>query len=190
MGGGDATFMTPAEVATLLGVSPVTVRAWAARGLCATRVTPGGHRRFARHEVERFARQRGMSLPDTPRPAASRVLVVDADPHSRDFLCDLCRQHGVAVAHAADAFAAGFQLAIFRPDLVVLNAAVPGLDGDEVCRRIKTDPRTCAVRVVIVGEGLNAVRRDEMRAAGVERCFDKPLDLAALGALLPAITAS
>ena len=53
-------FLTPAEVAHLLGVAPVTVRAWASKGLCADRITPGGHRRFARHEVERFARKRGI----------------------------------------------------------------------------------------------------------------------------------
>ena len=43
MGDSEAEFLTPAEVALLLGVAPVTVRAWAGRDLKAERVTPGGH---------------------------------------------------------------------------------------------------------------------------------------------------
>ena len=53
----DRPYLTPTEVANWMMVSPITVRGWAQRNLLQAEVTPGGHRRFRREEVERFARQ-------------------------------------------------------------------------------------------------------------------------------------
>lgn len=173
-------FLTPAEVAQLLGVAPVTVRAWASKGLCADRITPGGHRRFARHEVERFARERGMPLARGPVSSTPRTLVVDDDPQIQRLLCDFLGQYGVQTAIASDGFEAGFQVAIFHPDLVLLDLKMPGIDGLEVCRRIKADPATRATRVVFLSGYLTAERREAMRIAGAELCIEKPVDLSVL----------
>ena len=66
-------FLTPHEVATLLMVSPVTVRQWAQKGLLAAQTTAGGHRRFAIETVAAFARERGIDLPGI----TARLLIVD-----------------------------------------------------------------------------------------------------------------
>jgi len=177
-------FLTPAEVANLLGVAPVTVRAWASKGLCADRVTPGGHRRFARHEVERFARERGMPMSRGQLSTTPRTLVVDDDPQIQRLLCEFLAAHGVESAIAGDGFEAGFQVATFHPDLVLLDLKMPGMDGLEVCRRIKADPATRATRVVFLSGYLNTERREAMRIAGAELCIEKPLDLVQLATQL------
>jgi len=177
-------FLTPAEVANLLGVAPVTVRAWAGKGLCADRVTPGGHRRFARHEVERFARERGMPLANGQLSTTPRTLVVDDDPQVQRLLCEFLAQHGIETAIAGDGFEAGFQVATFQPNLVLLDLKMPGMDGLEVCRRIKADPATRATRVVFLSGYLTAERREAMRVAGAELCIAKPLDMAVLATQL------
>ena len=183
MGDSEAEFLTPAEVALLLGVAPVTVRAWAGRDLKAERVTPGGHRRFARSEVLRFAHARGMALP-TAAQALRRILLVDDDPQTQHLLCDFLDAHGVLTATASDGFEVGFKLASFHPDLVLLTLVMPGLDGLDVCRRIKAETATQATRVVILSGPLSHARRDEAHLAGAEQCLAKPLELAALGAAL------
>ncbi len=177
-------FLTPAEVAQLLGVAPVTVRAWASKGLCADRITPGGHRRFARHEVERFARERGIPFASGPAPTVPRTLVVDDDPHIQRLLCEFLAERGVETAIAVDGFEAGFQVATFHPNLVLLDVKMPGMDGLEVCRRIKADPATRATRVVFLSGYLSAEGREAMRVAGADLCIEKPLDMALLATQL------
>ena len=51
MAGDQSEYLTPNEVASLLLVSPITVRQWAQKGLLEAQTTAGGHRRFARAEV-------------------------------------------------------------------------------------------------------------------------------------------
>lgn len=177
-------FLTPAEVALLLGVAPVTVRAWAGKGLCADRITPGGHRRFARHEVERFARERGIPFASGPKAGAARTLVVDDDPQVQRLLCAFLSEHGVETAIAGDGFEAGFQVATFQPTVVLLDLKMPGMDGLEVCRRIKADPATRATRVVFLSGYLTSENREAMRVAGADLCMEKPLDMALLAAHL------
>ena len=177
-------FLTPAEVAQLLGVAPVTVRAWASKGLCADRITPGGHRRFARHEVERFARERGIPFAHGPASTVPRTLVVDDDPHIQRLLCEFLAERGVETAIAGDGFEAGFQVATFHPNLVLLDVKMPGMDGLEVCRRIKADPATRATRVVFLSGYLSAEGREAMRVAGADLCIEKPLDMALLATQL------
>ena len=176
----NEAFLTPAEVANLLGVAPVTVRAWAAKGLVVNRLTPGGHRRFARYEVERFARQRGMLMATPALPAAQRALLVDDDPLSHRVLGDFLAQHGIETLSAEDGFTAGFQLATVRPDLVFLNGSMPGIDSLEICRRIKADAATCATRIVIADHALSASARAALQVAGVECFIALPLDPALL----------
>ena len=53
----QAEYLTPGQVARLLHVSPKTVNRWAHEGRIAYLVTLGGHRRFAREEVERVVAQ-------------------------------------------------------------------------------------------------------------------------------------
>ena len=53
-------YLTPSEVAERLSVAPVTVRKWAQKGMINAFVTPGGHRRYADHEIIRFAEQHNL----------------------------------------------------------------------------------------------------------------------------------
>ena len=183
MGDSEAEFLTPAEVALLLGVAPVTVRAWAGRDLKAERMTPGGHRRYSRSEVLRFAHARGMALSAAPQ-ALRRILLVDDDPWTQHLLRNFLDAHGVLTATANDGFEVGFKLASFHPDLVLLTLVMPGLDGLDVCRRIKAETVTRATRVVILSGPLSHARRDAAHLAGAEQCLTKPLEVAALGAAL------
>lgn len=75
----DKAYLTPNEVAELLIVSPVTVRSWTKKGLLVAMVTPGGHRRFLKSEVERFVRESGAGQAGV-KSSALRVLIVGDDP--------------------------------------------------------------------------------------------------------------
>jgi CheY-like chemotaxis protein len=96
-------------------------------------------------------------------PAASRVLVVDDDPLILEVLQTILDLEDLDVACASDGTAALELLAAEPvPDVIVCDVMMPGLSGLEVCRRVKADPRTADVPVIL----LTARDRSEDRAAG------------------------
>ncbi len=81
--------------------------------------------------------------------AAGAVLVVEDDPHIAGVLTDLLEDEGYRVRLGVDGQALAAALAD-PPRLVLLDVMMPGMDGIEVCRRLKGDPRTRDVPVVFV----------------------------------------
>ncbi len=174
-------YLTPIEVAELLMVSPVTVRQWAQKGLLNAATTPGGHRRFLRREVERFARQRGLAL-QPPEGDTMRILIVDDDKLVAESLEALFQEFSdsVTVEVAYDGFDAGQKILGFQPHVVLLDLVMPGLDGFQVCARLKADPTTKASRIIAM---TTFPSRDNVRRileAGAEICLSKPLNVETL----------
>ncbi|MDX6315604.1 MAG: hypothetical protein QOF44_5068 [Streptomyces sp.] len=81
------------------------------------------------------------TAPDATTPEASprRILVVDDDPTVAEVVAGYLTRAGFAVERAADGPAAVARAMDVRPDLVVLDLMLPGLDGLEVCRRIREE---------------------------------------------------
>jgi excisionase family DNA binding protein len=176
-------YLTPNEVAELLMVAPVTVRQWAQKGLIEARMTAGGHRRFSMEAVQAFADRRGLGL-NEPQPALdeSRVLIVDDDRQFNGFLAALFAQRlsELHVDVAYDGFDAGRQLQRLRPHLVLLDIMMPGIDGVEVCRRLKEDRETAGIRVIAMTGHYTPELEQRIRAAGAECLLKKPFSTAQL----------
>lgn len=174
-------YLTPTEAATLLMVSPITVRQWAAKGLLKAELTLGGHRRFMWHEIERFARENGLSLQRADTDHISRLLVVDDDPQVARLLAEMLDEHaGLTIETALDGFEAGIKVQQFNPELVLIDLMMPGLDGFEICRRLKADPVTRGIRLIAMTGLPSPDNTQRAVAAGAERCLAKPFDTAAL----------
>lgn len=92
----------------------------------------------------------------------ARVLVVDDDPTVAEVVLGYLRRDGFEAAHAADGLSALAIAAAAPPDLVVLDLMLPGIDGLEVCRRLRAvDPGLPVVMLTARGE-------EEDRIAGLE----------------------
>lgn len=171
------SYLTPQEAADLLMVSPVTIRQWAHKGLLCSSSTPGGHRRFAREEIERFAHAHGTVLQPSMHHGL-RLLIVDNDRQTMTSLPELLSgaPDDVLVQVAHDGFDAGRLVQSFNPNAILLDLEMPGLDGIGVARRLKGDPATRAIRIIgMTGHaGEENVRAYE--DAGVETCLKKPVD--------------
>jgi excisionase family DNA binding protein len=167
-------YLTPSEVAQWMKVSPITVRGWAARGSLQAEVTPGGHRRFRREEVERFIRQ----WHPLSNQGRTRVLIVDDDRSVLGFLREFLLESAdaISVETACDGFEAGQKVLAFGPDIVLLDFMMPGIRGPEVCQRIKQMPGLANVRVIGMSGYLTPEAERAMLEAGAERCLTKPLD--------------
>ena len=174
------SYLTPNEAAALLMVAPATLRVWSDKGLLHPLTTPGGHRRFLRDDLERFQREHaGHGVAATGRER--RILIVDDEAAITRYLSALLSGFtGVTTAVAHDGFTAGSLLHVFRPDLVLLDLMMPGLDGFQVCRQIKSDVLTRGIRVIAMTGYSTPENCADILAAGAEGCLGKPLDEALL----------
>ena len=169
-------YYAPSQVAEMLMVSPVTVRLWASKGHLQSVQTPGGHRRFLRHELERFARERNLTL-QIPASDALRILIVDDNQQVTRYLERLlATQDSIDSMSANDGFSAGRLVQVFQPQVVLLDLMMPGLDGFQVCRQIKADPVYRSVRIIAMTGFCTADNVHKALSAGAECCIAKPID--------------
>lgn len=175
------SYLTPQEVAKLLMVSPVTVRQLAQKGGLKAVTTPGGHRRFMRHEVERFAQQRGLTL-DIGDDDTWRILIVDDDTQLANYLVEffdnLSQKIVTQVSH--DGFDAGMKVLAFKPHIVLLDLMMSGISGFKVCQTIKKDPITRGMRIIAITGYPSDENTKKILAAGAEACLSKPIDVTIL----------
>jgi pilus assembly protein CpaF len=111
-----------------------------------------------------------------PSPEQVKVLVADDEPKYREALRGLLEAEGYQVVCASDGSQALEQVRSECPDLVLLDVHMPALEGFEVCRRIKANPATFFLPVVLV-TGLSS-RSDRVKGAeaGADDFITKPPD--------------
>ena len=103
-----------------------------------------------------------------------RVLIVDDSATNRAVLVEMLAQLDFAIAEAADGVAGLAEAESFRPDLVLLDLRLPGIDGLEVTRRLRAGPMSAALRIVAVSASAYDVDRSECIAAGCDAFLAKP----------------
>src|SRR6185503_16646741 len=103
-----------------------------------------------------------------------RVLIVDDDRKILDLLVELLQVEGYEVATATDGTEA-IELSIgFAPDVVVSDVVMPVLGGLELCRRLKEDPRTAYIPVLLIS---GRIPSDDAGIDGLNAGADDYLDL-------------
>ena len=112
------------------------------------------------------------------------ILAVDDEPANLALLRKLLLHHGYAVVEASDGESALQAVAEHKPDLVCLDVMMPGLDGIDVCRRLRSQPEHAGLPILL----LTALHRSEDTARGLEAgandFLSKPFDESELSARL------
>jgi CheY-like chemotaxis protein len=122
---------------------------------------------------------------DAKRAAASRrVLVVEDDIDSARSLTWILRDMGHEVDYAINGYVAIDMAAKLRPEFVFLDLALPGLNGFEVCQRLRRIPGFADIRIIAVTAYSQDEYRKRANEAGCDGYVVKPLDPAAIGELL------
>jgi len=113
-----------------------------------------------------------------------RILVVDDDPRLLHVVSMYLGIEGYEVVTADNGEQGLAEVAAQRPDLIILDVMMPGLDGLECCRRLKSDEATRTIPVLM----FTALSRDDDvergRVAGADRFINKPFSLIGLGAVI------
>jgi excisionase family DNA binding protein len=140
-------YLTTGEVASRCQVSVGTVKNWIEAGQLEAFRTPGRHFRIRASELRRFQAAYGFGIDSDEAP---RILVVDDQHESLELALDTLKDHvpGARIEGACGGYEALLKIGSFQPHLLVLDLRMPGLDGFEVCRRVKEAPATKATKIV------------------------------------------
>ncbi len=109
-----------------------------------------------------------------------RILVVDDNQTYREMLKDLLAQSGYGVEVAGSAAEALDMVRRIRPALVLTDLYMPGGDGDALCRRLKADPESRGMPVLMMSGGGNKDESGRCHAAGCDDFLVKPVRQAEL----------
>jgi CheY-like chemotaxis protein len=117
---------------------------------------------------------------DTKKMVESKhatILVVDDNRDNVEIMRALLESRGYTVAEASDGKTALAKLEEVRPDLVLLDVMMPGMDGWQVCRTIKNHPSFGSTLVVMVTAKGGYEDKFEGMRAGADDYVVKPVDL-------------
>ena len=116
--------------------------------------------------------------------AALRILVVDDNVDAAAMLAMLLEASGHEVIVENGSVSALARASVERPQVCLLDIGLPGMDGNELARRLRADPATAgALLVAITGYGQQADQQQTL-AAGFDHHFLKPVDMVKLNAVL------
>ena len=146
--------LTTGQIAQFCHVTHRAALKWVASGKLKAYRTPGQHSRIDREDFISFLKTYHMPIPQELNahvPLKKRILVVDDDRgivHSIQRTLMLGNKYDIAVAF--DGFDAGVKFFEFKPDFVILDIRMPGVDGYEVCARIRRDKTNQEVKILAI----------------------------------------
>ena len=119
-----------------------------------------------------------------------RVLVVDDDPRLLHIVAMYLGIEGYDVAMAGSGEDGLAEIAKQRPDLVILDIMMPGMDGIEACRQIRANPSTVDIPVLMFSALSGDEDVEKARLAGANHLITKPFNLVGLGSVVKSFFAS
>jgi putative two-component system response regulator len=105
-----------------------------------------------------------------------KVLVVDSDPVDVEAMSALLKREGHRVVGGYDGIEVAGLIRRERPDVIILDVALPSFDGFELCRLLKQDPHTCMIPVVLITDAQSVDGRTRGLEAGADDFFIRPLN--------------
>ncbi len=109
-----------------------------------------------------------------------KILVVDDDPNMRVLLRQMLALRGFDVVEAEDGLDALAKVEEAEPDVVVLDVMMPDMDGITVCKRLRQQPKTANLPIIMLSGKVHPEAIKEGLMAGADKYLRKPIPLADL----------
>jgi len=170
------------DISRMLGVAVASVAKWIDQKQLNAGKTPGGHRRVQVEDLLAFLQRQNLPIPSELQPPGRSVLIVDDEESVSAWIAEEVKAEfpDCEVHQANNGFSAGELVASLRPLVVILDLRMPGMDGFEVCRRIKSKKETQDIVVIAVTGQHSPKAEKRILECGAKVCLGKPLDRAAL----------
>lgn len=173
------TFYTTFEISQICGVNPTTVQNWVKGKRLKAFQTPGGHRRVRHEDLLDFMKEFGMPVPPDLIQNPPLILIVDDEVDILDILDNLMQtaEKEVRILKAQNGVEALLLIGENKPDLLILDIMMPGMNGYDVCQKLKTNPNTQNIKIVAISGDHNPAVRERILSSGADLFFTKPLEI-------------
>lgn len=171
--------LTTGEIADFCHVHLRTVLQWIHDGKLKAYRTPGNHSRVSVDDFVAFLKQYNMPVPPhlASRSSNRKVLIVDDDANMVNSIKRLFKkEQAFEIDVAYDGFEAGIKLLLFKPDLVVLDMKMPGMNGFEVAQKVKRSANCEHTKIIAVSAYFEEGDKDKLHKIGVDYSLDKPFN--------------
>lgn len=169
---------TTGEVAQICKVSQQTViRCFDSGKLHGFRVPGSRFRRIPRDALITFMKENEIPL-DQLDSGKKRVLVVDDDEAIVEMFIELLERDGrFEVKTASTGYEAGILTEQFKPDIILLDFKLPDVNGNAVCRSIRSNPKHEHIKIIVISGVADPDEIEELRLAGSDDFIRKPFDI-------------
>jgi len=174
----DKLVFTTGEAAEICQVSQQTIiRCFDSGRLKGFRVPGSRFRRIPREELIKFMRRNEIPV-DRLDSGKRRVVVVDDDEQIVELFCDVLERDGrFEIRTTGTGYEAGVLTEQFKPDLILLDYMLPDVNGNVVCRTIRSNPEFDRTKIIIVSGVVNQDEINDLLAAGADAFVKKPFNI-------------
>lgn len=174
--------LTTSDIALYCAVSPRTAVQWISEGKIKAYRTPGNHSRVSLEDFLQFLKKYNMPVPKEflsmdSEDRKKRILIVDDDKDMAltiERTLKLERKYDIDMAF--DGFDAGRKVMEFKPDLVILDIRMPGMDGYVVTKNIRSIPELLNTKIIAISAFFEEEGREKILSLGANVCLDKPFN--------------
>ena len=140
------------EAAERLGVSLRTVQLWSEAGVLRAWKTPGGHRRILLSSIDELLQKRGGELARRAESGRYQVLIVEDEPDFRRMFELHLGSWSLPIdlQSVPSGFDALVRIGAARPDLLITDLRMPGIDGFEMIRALQASESISDLEVIVV----------------------------------------
>jgi len=186
---------TTGDVARYCHVSLGTVNRWIEKGHLPAHTTPDGDHRILRSEFRAFLERNSMPIDETffqELESKKRILIVEDERYVLELIARALNHYDdrFETASTSDPLDALMLVSSFRPHLVTLDLMMAGGDGLQIFERIRANPDTAHVKILVVTDSAAPETIERVMALSADGYMRKPLNirelLAKVHRLLPA----
>lgn len=172
------------EVANICGVANQTAINWIRNGYLKAYSTPGGQYRVYADDLVGFMSERNMRVPENlsslcKKPAGRGILIVEDDLGLNSVLHQYLSKEfsDFTIYQAFDGFEAGSIMTGKKPEVVVLDLNLPGVDGFELCKKINSSEEFGHPAVIVITALQDSSIEDKVSEMNAAAFFRKPVVL-------------
>ena len=172
---------TTGEAAEVCNLSQQTIiRCFDAGRLDGFKIPGSKFRRIPRESLIKFMKENGIPL-EVFETGKKRVLIVDDDPEIVELMVDVLSRDGrFEIKTASSGYDAGIATEAFNPEVIILDYMLPDINGNIVCKSIKSNPKFANTRIIIVSGVVNESEIQDLLSAGAEDFLKKPFNISEL----------
>ena len=178
------SLFTTGEAAEVCNISQQTIiRCFDSGRLDGFRIPGSRFRRIPRDNLIKFMKDNGIPLDNlnSEKNGKVKVLIVDDDVEIVELMVDVLSRDGrFDIQTAGSGYEAGLKTEQFRPDVIILDYMLPDVNGNIVCKTIKSNPNFESIRIIIVSGVANPEEVQELLDAGAIEFIKKPFNISDL----------